>query len=249
MKKILFSLAFVYLFAAFLKADIKTMLVTNVFAADEIAVASDSKIFTVKELAEFDGKEGRKAYTSYKGLVYDVTESNLWKAGEHFGLKAGIDLTGSMAEAPHGEEVFTGFKVIGKLEGYETQEEKVSTTNDKVLAPNTDKTIDFQPTMGAEANSTVWYEKRIRIGSFSILGWTGIILGIFFVLTFASCFALPWAKLPLPWKGSKIGPDSLDDADKHMTWSSVHKHFVWVTVVFGIVHGIIGFLQMLGIYL
>lgn len=241
MKKILFSLALVVVLATFLKTDFQTLQVKNVFAAENIMVVSDTKIFTVEELAEFDGQEGRKSYTSYEGLVYDVTDSKLWKMGEHFGLKAGVDLTDKMTEAPHGDEVFAGFKVIGKLEGYETQ--------DEVSATNTDKLVDAQPAGAADSNSTAWYEKRIRIGSFSILGWTGIILGFFFVLTFASCFALPWAKLPLPWKGSKIGPDPLDEAGKHMTWSSVHKHFVWVTVVLGIIHGIIGFLQMMGIYL
>ncbi|MBU0974766.1 hypothetical protein KKD03_03645, partial [Patescibacteria group bacterium] len=201
MKKILFSLIFVLLLNYSVKTDALFSSVNNVFAANEVEVAADSKVFTVKELAEFDGKDGHKSYTAYEGVVYDVTDSKLWKLGEHFGLNAGVDLTTKMAEAPHGDEVFAGFVVLGKLEGYQIPEDKDAETNETV----------------------VWYEKRIRIGSFSILGWTGIFLGIFFVLTFASCFALPWAKLPLPWKGSKIGPDPLDDADKHMTWSSVHK--------------------------
>lgn len=231
MKKILFFVAFVILL---------NPLTINVFAADDLIVASDSKVFSIKELAEFDGKDGRKSYTAYEGVVYDVTDSKLWKLGEHFGLNAGVDLTERMAEAPHGDEVFAGFEVLGKIEGYEDREDKVV---------QIDETTEVEESMVLESSSKPWYEKRIRVGSFSILGWTGIVLGLFFVLTFASCFALPWAKLPLPWKGSKIGPDLLDDADKHMTWSSIHKHFVWVTVVLGIIHGIIGFLQMMGIYL
>ncbi|NCO12102.1 MAG: hypothetical protein COZ34_00875 [Candidatus Pacebacteria bacterium CG_4_10_14_3_um_filter_34_15] len=216
--------------------------VNNIFAADDPIVSSDNKIFTVKELAEFDGKDGRKSYIAYEGVVYDVTDSKLWKLGEHFGLNAGVDLTERMSEAPHGDEVFAGFEVLGRIEGYEIQVVEVATNKTNEIAIPDESMV-------LESSSKPWYEKRIRVGSFSILGWTGIILGIFFVLTFASCFALPWAKLPLPWKGSKIGPDLLDDADTHMTWSSVHKHFVWVTVVFGIIHGIIGFLQMMGIYL
>ncbi len=222
-----------------------TSSVGRVLAAESVPVLT-TKVFSVEELAKYNGKDGSKAYTSYKGSVYDVTDSTLWKLGEHFGLMAGIDLTDKMKEAPHGEEVFKGFKIIGTLEGYDdpanvvVKEEAVEIAKDSIV----DNDDEVQ-----EVSKGAWYEKRIKIGSFSILGWTGIILAVFFVFTFASCFALPWAKLPLPWKGSKIGPDLLDGAGKHLTWSSVHKHFVWVTVVIGIIHGIIGFLQMMGIYL
>lgn len=199
---------------------------------------AQSKIFTLEELAQFNGKDGAKSYTAYEGIVYDVTDSTLWKMGEHFGLQAGIDLTDKMKDAPHGAEVLKGFTVVGSLsERTDLVGEPVSF--DDITAKQMEKDIP----------ETKWYEKRIKVLGFSILGLTGIILGIFFVLTFATCFALPWAKLPLPWKGKKIGADPLDAAGTHMTWSSVHKYFVWVTVILGIVHGIIGFLQMLGIYL
>jgi predicted heme/steroid binding protein len=31
------------------------------------------KEFTLEELAEFDGREGRAAYVAYEGVVYDIT--------------------------------------------------------------------------------------------------------------------------------------------------------------------------------
>ena len=72
---------------------------------------------TPEELRTYDGKEGRRAYIAFKETVYDVTESRLWKDGEHQGMHiAGVDLTEAMADAPHGEEVFKGFPVVGKLE-------------------------------------------------------------------------------------------------------------------------------------
>lgn len=223
-----------------------------IFQVGQVVAASNDRVFTAQELSEFNGKDGKKSYTSYKGLVYDVSDSVLWKLGEHFGLNAGVDLTDRMDEAPHGEEVFTGFEVIGTFEGYVSSdtagkpgEETTDVKDSKVAVTNKSEVSEEI----AVVPKKVWYEKRIKIAGFSILGWSGIVLGILFVLTFASCFALPWAKLPLPWKGSKIGSDPLDVAKQHMTWSSVHKHFVWVTVVIGIIHGIIGFLQMLGIYL
>lgn len=243
MKKLILSVVLiltVFVFSLSLNSS-----VSRVLAADSLPVVT-TVVFSVEELAKYNGKDGNKAYTSYKGTVYDVTDSTLWKLGEHFGLKAGVDLTDKMKEAPHGEEVFKGFKIIGTLEGFDgsanvvVKEETTKIAEDQIVENKEETQI---------VSKGAWYEKRIRIGGFSILGWTGIVLGIFFVLTFASCFALPWAKLPLPWKGSKIGPDLLDGAGKHLTWSSVHKHFVWVTVVIGIIHGIIGFLQMIGIYL
>lgn len=212
-------------------------------------VQAMNRVFTTEELSEYDGKDGREAYTSYEGVVYDVTDSRLWKLGEHFGLEAGKDLTEEMKDAPHGDEVFAGFTVVGTLEllPIEANPEEVATSDNEI--------IGMEPADGVQvankesSDETPWYAQRIRIAGFSLLAWTGIGLGIFFVLTFGTCFALPWAKLPLPWKGKKIGPDPLDEAGTHMTWSSIHRHFVWVTVILGIIHGIIGFLQMMGIYL
>jgi len=224
-----------------MKKLFKSLLLTVTLLAltTQLALAQ-SKTFTAQELSQFNGKDGAKSYTSYQGIVYDVTDSKLWKLGEHFGLQAGIDLTDKMQEAPHGDEVFSGFSVVGTLEGYAKEEPETSIVADEKMVIQEDV---------PEVEQVPWYAKRIKFAGFSILGWTGIILGVFFVLTFATCFALPWAKLPLPWVGSKMGPDPLDDSGVHMKWSSVHKYFVWVTVIIGIVHGIIGFLQMFGVYL
>lgn len=225
-------------------------IVTFVFST-QFAFAHDGdhgRIFTVQELSAFTGKNGAKAYTAYEGHVYDVTESKLWALGEHFGLQAGIDLTEKMKDAPHGPEVFSGFTIVGTLEnGAES-----GTQNGVSAEGTTEKSAGSVQASQEEAQPVVqapWYAKRIQPLGISILGWTGIVLGIFFVFTFATCFALPWAKLPLPWKGSKIGADPLDNSGTHMVWSSIHKYFVWITVIFGIVHGILGFMQMLGIYL
>ena len=80
--------------------------------------------FTISDLKEFDGKEGKPAYVALKGKVYDVSDSPLWKAGKHPGAHvAGLDLTMSIANAPHSEEVLVKFKVVGELiqEGYGRQ--------------------------------------------------------------------------------------------------------------------------------
>jgi predicted heme/steroid binding protein len=75
-----------------------------------------TKKFTVQELSQFSGKNGKPAYVGYKGKVYDVTESYQWGDGEHLGHMAGQDLTEYMDVAPHSQEVIERMKVVGELE-------------------------------------------------------------------------------------------------------------------------------------
>ncbi len=72
---------------------------------------------TLQELAQFDGKEGRKAYVAMNGMIYDLTESKLWKNGNHEGAhQAGVDLTEAMESAPHVRSVIENFPAVGKVE-------------------------------------------------------------------------------------------------------------------------------------
>jgi predicted heme/steroid binding protein len=76
----------------------------------------DERTFTRGQLSEFNGKEGRPAYVAYKGKVYDVTGSFQWKEGNHWVIhEAGTDLTREMEDAPHFDDVFAGFMIIGTL--------------------------------------------------------------------------------------------------------------------------------------
>lgn len=198
-------------------------------------VQAQSTAFTSASLAQFDGKNGHPAYFAYKGLVYDVSGSSKWVDGDHYGYFAGKDLTGTMDAAPHGEEVLVGLKVVGT---YASVAPTAAASAAPTVAPHAVTVPVSQP--------KAWYESKIRIAGISLLGWTGILLAVFFVLNFATCFALPWSQLPVPWKGSRPGPDPLDMSPAHLHWASIHKYFAWATVVIGIVHGIIGFMQMLG---
>jgi predicted heme/steroid binding protein len=70
-----------------------------------------------RDLAQFDGSKGKKAYVAFEGTVYDVTESYLWERGEHQSLHmAGQDLTEELLDAPHDEEELKQFPVVGTLE-------------------------------------------------------------------------------------------------------------------------------------
>jgi len=77
---------------------------------------SAERKFTLEELKNYDGKDGRPAYIAYKGKVYDVTDNFLWMEGDHQGEHvAGRDLTEEMALAPHGEDVVERVKQVGVL--------------------------------------------------------------------------------------------------------------------------------------
>jgi predicted heme/steroid binding protein len=72
--------------------------------------------FTSAELARYHGRDDAPAFIAYKGKVYDVSGSFLWKGGTHQALHAaGTDLTGHLAQAPHGPEVVRPFPVVGDL--------------------------------------------------------------------------------------------------------------------------------------
>ncbi len=73
------------------------------------------KEFTPEELATYDGKEGRPAYTAYQGKVYDISGSPFWEDGMHFDHPSGKDLAEGMSSAPHGDEVFEDFAQVGVL--------------------------------------------------------------------------------------------------------------------------------------
>ncbi len=74
------------------------------------------RYFTREELKKYDGKDGRPAYIAYKGVVYDVSSSFLWKGGRHQALhEAGNDLTEALKEAPHGEKFLEKFPIVGYL--------------------------------------------------------------------------------------------------------------------------------------
>jgi predicted heme/steroid binding protein len=95
------------------------------------SILSEERIFTERELQQFNGARGQPVYIAYEGVVYDVTASSLWRSGLHKDLHyAGTDLTGTLrtpgdppsqgegyGQAPHTTEVFTHATVkrVGRL--------------------------------------------------------------------------------------------------------------------------------------
>ncbi len=70
---------------------------------------------TMQQLALRNGQDKPEVWIAYKGLVYDVTNSKLWKTGTHYEHWSGQDLTGELEDAPHTDEVFSKFEPIANL--------------------------------------------------------------------------------------------------------------------------------------
>ncbi|HHU08343.1 MAG TPA: hypothetical protein GXZ59_08385 [Clostridiaceae bacterium] len=76
------------------------------------------RVFTLEELAEFDGQDGRAAYIAVDGVVYDVSDIPEWAGGEHANgrFQAGRDYSEEIrSESPHGTGMLSRAKRVGRL--------------------------------------------------------------------------------------------------------------------------------------
>mgnify|MGYP000884858763 FL=1 len=53
----------------------------------------EERVFTLEELSQYDGSNGKLAYVAVNGIVYDVSLEATWGGGTHFRLYAGQDLS------------------------------------------------------------------------------------------------------------------------------------------------------------
>ena len=74
------------------------------------------KVYTKAQLSLRNGQDKDEIWVAFKGEIYDVTMSKMWRNGKHYEHWAGQDLTPEMEDAPHADEVFAKFEKIGKLE-------------------------------------------------------------------------------------------------------------------------------------
>lgn len=75
----------------------------------------DLPTYTRAQLALRNGTDRDDVWCAYKGHIYDVSASRLWRQGKHYEHWAGQDLTDELSDAPHTEQVFKKFRIIGKL--------------------------------------------------------------------------------------------------------------------------------------
>ena len=75
---------------------------------------------TLDELTKYNGQDGWPAYVAVNGVIYDLTNSRLWRGGMHDPSDghavAGRDLTDIFInQAPHDMENLKRFPIVGKI--------------------------------------------------------------------------------------------------------------------------------------
>jgi predicted heme/steroid binding protein/uncharacterized membrane protein len=76
----------------------------------------EQKQYDVVSLGECDGSDGKQSCVAVDGCVYNVSGSKMWKGGLHMKRhRAGLDLSGDIAAAPHGKEVLERVSRVGTL--------------------------------------------------------------------------------------------------------------------------------------
>lgn len=71
--------------------------------------------YTKQQLSLRNGQDKPEIWVAFKGKIYDVGASRLWRNGKHYEHWAGQDLTPEMEDAPHTALVFDKFEPIGEL--------------------------------------------------------------------------------------------------------------------------------------
>ena len=84
------------------------------------------KEFDADELAGFNGENGNPTYIAYDGKVYDVSESKLWRQGQHMNRhRSGSDLTRDMQAAPHESNVLERYPQVGIFKKVAVEEQAI----------------------------------------------------------------------------------------------------------------------------
>lgn len=73
------------------------------------------KTYTRSQLALRNGQDKPEIWVAFQGVIYDCTESRLWRNGKHYEHWAGQDLTEELKDAPHSEAVFEKLSIVGTL--------------------------------------------------------------------------------------------------------------------------------------
>ena len=89
-------------------------------------MADGPKEFSLEDLKDFQGAEGKPGYIAFEGRVIDISASKHWHHGHHMGThQAGHDLTREIDAAPHGPEMLERFPQVGVLKTEEKTREEI----------------------------------------------------------------------------------------------------------------------------
>jgi len=67
------------------------------------------------QLALRNGQDRDEIWIAFRGVIYDVTQSRMWRNGKHYEHWSGQDLTPELADAPHSARVFERLAPVGRL--------------------------------------------------------------------------------------------------------------------------------------
>ncbi len=81
----------------------------------ESSLQEELPVYSISQLALRNGQDKVEIWVAYRGYIYDVSKSRLWLRGMHYEHWAGQDLTDELVDAPHNEDVFSRFEVVGVL--------------------------------------------------------------------------------------------------------------------------------------
>ncbi|MPM79777.1 hypothetical protein SDC9_126818 [bioreactor metagenome] len=108
------------LFLASCTTGLSSITSSNQSISDSISLSSQSseqRVFTLEELAQYNGDNGSEAYIAVYGIVYDVTHADGWTNGWHRGQHlAGTDATAAFADSPHSESILNSLPIVGVIE-------------------------------------------------------------------------------------------------------------------------------------
>lgn len=77
---------------------------------------TDMLILTKEELANFNGKNGNLAYVAVNGVIYDVTNEDIFKKSPHNSVKLGTDITKEFKECHNADEsVLAKLPIVGNV--------------------------------------------------------------------------------------------------------------------------------------
>lgn len=203
-------------FLCFLGSVVSVVLIVIFSTKMEAAAATSVRGCLTKDQVVAATTTMNKCLTIFGGGVYDFTAAKKWDLTGHVGGHlCGKEYSKAIIEAgPHKLAVIDRF--------YYT----------KVCGAASDTIRSGKPTLPAMILGMSWF----RISAYLSL--------VFFVLNFATCFAMPWGKFPQPWKGNKPGRDR-GDLLGAFPWTHWHKVWAWLAIFTLGVHGLLGFMGVL----
>ena len=73
------------------------------------------KEFTLEELSQYDGSNGKPTYVAVDGKVYDLSKEAKWTGGTHFDLTAGKDLTAQFKSCHGMSQIIDNLPRVGMI--------------------------------------------------------------------------------------------------------------------------------------